>query len=239
MVRGAVIITASLALSFYYDFYERGTAMADTNYNQVQGKLENGDADKPSKVIKGTAKVERLNPVQKMVGFLFSDKLDSIGKYLTYEVLGPSLRNLAYQLGLGALQMAFFGNNRPPMGGALPPSQQSSGARRDYVAYSTQAYAAPPAPVVQQNPYRQRIMPDDISFDTMDDAKLVLDRMSSQLQKFGKVFLRDFYEFSGITGQADNWTLGSYGWYNLNGTQIVQRIDGRWMIQFPDPTLMR
>lgn len=209
------------------------------NYNQVQGKLESGENNKPSKVIKGTARVEKLTPVQKIVGFLFSDKLDSIGKYLTYEVLGPSLRNLAYQLGLGALQMAFFGNNRPPVNGMIPPSQQATGARRDYAAYSSQAYASPPPQMVQQPGYRQRIMPDDISFDTIDDAKLVLDRMGTQLQKFGKVFLRDFYEFSGITGQLDNWTLGSYGWYNLNGAQMVQRIDGRWMIQFPDPVLMR
>lgn len=213
--------------------------MADTNYNQVQGKLENGEAEKPSKVIKGTAKVEKLSPLQKVVGFLFSDKIDSIGKYLTYEVLGPSLRNMAYQLGLGALQMAFFGNNRPPVGAPVPPSQQYSGARRDYGAYSNPGYANPQPQMVAQGPYRQRIMPNDISFDTADDAMLVLDRMKAQCQKFGKVFLRDFYEFSGITGQLDNWTLGSYGWYDLNPAQIMQRIDGRWMVQFPDPLLMR
>lgn len=213
--------------------------MAETNYNQVHGKLESAEQDKPSKVIKGTAKVEKLTPTKKVVKFLFSDKIDSIGKYLTYEVLGPSLRNMAYQLGLGALQMAFFGNNRPPVNGPLPPSQQYSGARRDYGAYSNPGYAAPPQPMVQQNAFGNRIMPNDISFDTQDDALLVLDRMRGMIQKYGKVFLRNYYEFSGITGQADNWTLGSYGWYDLTNVQIVPRIDGRWMIQFQDPILLR
>lgn len=213
--------------------------MAETNYNQVHGKLESAEQEKPSKVIKGMAKVEKLTPTKKIVKFLFSDKIDSIGKYLTYEVLGPSLRNMAYQLGVGALQMAFL--NRTPTGVAppLPPSQQYSGARRDYGAYSNQGYAAPPQPMVQPNSYRSRIMPNDISFDTEDDALLVVGRMRAELQKYGKVFLRHYYEFSGITGQTDNWTLGSYGWYDLTNVQIVPRIDGRWMIQFPDPMLLR
>lgn len=216
--------------------------MADTNYNKMQTPDGKPEPEKPSKVIKGTAKLEKRTPAKKLVNFLFSDKLDSIGTYLTYEVLGPSLRNLAYQLGVGALQMTFFGNNRPPMG-AIPPSQQYSGARRDYGAYSNPGYgyAAPPQqPMVPaQTAYRQRLMPNDISFDTLDDANLVLDRMRNQIRTFGKVFLRDFYEFSGITGEADNWTLGSYGWYDLNAAHPVQRTDGRWMIQFPDPMMLR
>ena len=210
--------------------------MADINYNQVQGKLETGQNDKPSKVIKGTAKVEKLTPVQKVVGFLFSDKIDSIGKYLTYEVLGPSLRNMAYQLGLGALQMAFFGNNRPPAGAPLPPSQQYSGARRDYGAYSNAGYASPQPQMIAQTPYRQRIMPNDISFDTKDDAYLVLDRMNRELMRYRRVRVADFYTYAGITGQESNWTLQSTGWTDLTTAAPVQRSDGRWMIMFP-PTI--
>jgi len=215
--------------------------MADTNYNKMQNPDGTTVTEKPSKVIKGSAKLEKRTPTKKIVNFLFSDKLDSIGTYLMYEVLGPSLRNLAYQLGVGALQMTFFGNNRPPMG-AVPPSQQYSGARRDYGAYSNPGYgyAQPPQPVIAApNGYRQRLMPNDISFDTADDANLVLDRMRRQLQQFGKVFLRDMYEFCGITGEQDNWTLSSYGWYDLNSAHPVQRVDGRWMIQFPDPMMLR
>lgn len=215
--------------------------MADTNYNKMQNPDGTTVTEKPSKVIKGSAKLEKRTPTKKIVNFLFSDKLDSIGTYLMYEVLGPSLRNLAYQLGVGALQMTFFGNNRPPMG-AVPPSQQYSGARRDYGAYSNPGYgyAQPPQPVIAApNGYRQRLMPNDISFDTADDANLVLDRMRMQLQKFGKVFLRDMYEFCGITAEQDNWTLSSYGWYDLNSAHPIQRVDGRWMIQFPDPMMLR
>ena len=219
--------------------------MADTNYNKVQGRLEGTSSvtgeTGSSKVIHGTAKVEKRTISKRLTDFLFSDKIDSIGNYLAYDVLKPSLMNLAYQLGVGALQMAFFGNNRPPVG-PMPPSQQYSGARRDYGAYSnTQGYANPvPPPTPMGNPgYRNRVMPNDISFDTYDDADLVLKRMYNELGKYGKVFLRHYYEFSGITGQLDNWTLGSYGWYNLDTSQIFQRNDGRWMINFPDPQMMR
>ena len=36
-----------------------------------------------------------------MIDFLFSDKLDSVANYITYYILGPSLKDLVFKMGTG------------------------------------------------------------------------------------------------------------------------------------------
>ena len=192
----------------------------------------NYDAQEPKeKVIKGAAKVEKPKLSRKMIDFLFSDKIDSVANYLTYYILGPSLKDLIFKMGTGALQMALFGgqngNQPPPMG--YNPGYSSG--RRDPYYYnqaSNPGYAQP-----QPGIYQQRLTLNDISFDTKDDAWLVLDRMNREIGRYGRVRVADFYTFAGITGQEGNWTLQGNGWYSLNGVSPMMRTDGRWIIDFP------
>jgi hypothetical protein len=72
-----------------------------------------------------------------------------------------------------------------------------------------------------------------ISFDTKDDAWLILDRMQREIARYKRVRVADFYNYAGITGQEGNWTLSSTGWYNLQDAHPVMRTDGRWIIDFP------
>jgi len=193
-----------------------------------------------TKVIKGSAKVEKPKLGKKVVDFLFSDKIDSIANYLAYYILGPSLKNLIFQMGSGALQMALFGgqggNNMPPMG----YNGNFNGARRDptpyerMTQYQNYGYAQPQPAIIGQ-----RVSLNDISFDTKDDAWLVLDRMNREIGRYGKVRVADFYTYAGITGQEGNWTLQGNGWYSLNGVSPMMRTDGRWVIDFPPVASLR
>lgn len=199
----------------------------ETNYNKPE---ENG------KVIKGSARVEKRKFGKKMVDFLFSDKLDSVANYITYYILGPSLKDLVFKMGTGALQMALFGGNTVNSGGSYVPGYGYQPVRRDpptpYNLMGNPNYAsgyAQPQPGL----YQQRVTLNDISFDTRDDAQLVLDRMCREISRYGKVRVADFYNFAGITGQEGNWTLQGSGWYNLGGVYPSMRTDGRWIINFP------
>jgi len=200
----------------------------NTNYVQEEPK---------EKVIKGAAKVEKKTAGKKVIDFLFSDKLDSIGNYVAYYILGPSIKDLIFKMTTGALQMALFGGNNgsvPPVG---LPNTGGVGARRDPYQYNTVSnpgWANPQPGYVQQ-----RVGLNDISFDTRDDAWLVLDRMSREIARYGKVRLADYYTFAGITGQEGNWTLQGNGWYNLNDVHVMMRTDGRWVIEFPPLQVLR
>ena len=197
-----------------------------TNYNVTQ--------EPATKVINGTAMIGKPKLSKKVINFLFSDKIDSVAEYLAYYILGPSLKDLVFKMGTGALQMALFGGqggvNYPPMG----YNTGFNSARRDptpynmMMQYSNPGYAQPQPAIMGQ-----RVSLNDISFDNKDDAWLVLDRMNKEISRYGKVRVADFYTYAGITGQEDNWTLQGNGWYSLNGVSPMLRTDGRWIINFP------
>ena len=199
-----------------------------------------------TKVIKGAAKVDKPPLGKRIVKFLFSDKLDAVGNYLAYYILGPSLKDLVFKLGNGALQMALYGGQGGYGGigmgaGNYIPGYGYQPVRRDPVPYNNMYQNAPPPPGYA-NPapgpvnYGGHVGLTDISFDTRDDAYLVLDRMNRELQRYRRVRVADFYTYAGITGQEGNWTLQSTGWTDLTAARPVMRTDGRWMIEFP-PTI--
>ena len=206
---------------------------------------ENNNVQMPEtkeKVIKGKAKVDKPKLGKKMVNFLFSDKIDSISNYLAYYILGPSLKDLIFKMVTGATQMALFGGqggNTPPMG--FNSGYGYSGARRDPMAYNMMTNMSQPMGYAQPQPgiYQQRVTLNDISFDTKDDAWLVLDRMNKEIMRYGKVRVADFYTFAGITGQEGNWTLQGNGWYSLQGVMPIMRTDGRWIVDFPPVQSLR
>lgn len=196
--------------------------------------------EKKEKVIKGGAKLEKKSTKKKIVDFLFSDKLDSIGNYLAYSILGPSLKNTLFNMVTGALQMALFGGNTVvggQQGGRYIPNYGYQPGQRDPYQYnqvSNPGYAQP-----QIGMYQQRVGLNDVSFDTKDDAYLILDRMARDVARYGKVRLADFYTYSGISGQEGNWTLQGSGWYTLGDAHPMMRTDGRWVIDFPPVQVLR
>ena len=195
--------------------------MPETNYQQ--------NDDLKGKVVKGNVKLEKKTPKKKILDFLFSDKIDSVGNYLAYSILAPSLKDMIFKGFTGALQMMLFGGNTVAQ--SPPPSQAYQMARRDpvpYNMYSNPGYAQP------QPAYGyQRVTMNDISFDTKDDCYTVLDRMARVIQRYGRVRLADYYEACGITGQESNWALEGSGWYFLGDAHPIMRTDGRWVIEFP------
>lgn len=207
--------------------------MAENDMNPV--------VEQKTKVIKGKAQIEKPKFKKKVIDFLFSDKLDSIGNYLAYCVLGPSLKDLIYKMATGGLQMMLFGGGNVQNTGSYVPGYGYQPARRDPIPYNqisnpgyNYGYAQP-----QPGYYQQNVGMNDVSFDTKDDAYLVLDRMGRDIGRYGKVRVADFYTYSGITGQEGNWALQGNGWYSLEGAHPIMRVDGRWVIEFPPVQLLR
>ena len=196
----------------------------NVNYNQTEEPKE--------KVIKGAVKVEKKKFGRKVIDFLFSDRLDDMGNYLVQTYVRPGIGNLFYSLICGAAGVMFGrGGGIPPQGGYYQPGYGYQPGRRDPYQYNTisnQAYAQP-----QPVGYGQRVSMNDVSFDTKDDAYLVLDRMAREISRYGKVRVSDFYTFAGVTGQEGNWALQANGWYTLGDAHPIMRTDGRWIIDFP------
>ena len=216
--------------------------MADQNYNNPQ-------LPPSGPVIQGKAKVDQPKFSERVKKFLFSDTIDSVSNYLTYYILGPSLKQMVYNLGNGALQMFLFngqggGGAGIPYGGGFmggrrdptPYNMMSSGGYQPY-NYGTYAYTQPmqmnqqpPQPIYNE---QQRVGLDSVSFDSKDDCWRVLDSMKNAIQSYGRCPVSEFYRAAGITGQESNWALQQNGWYDLEQARPIMRTDMRWIIQFP------
>ena len=200
------------------------------NYNNPQ----NDEANLEPNRLKGQFKVEKKSLSKRLINFLFSDKIDSIGNYLIYDILGPTLRDLLYKSVVGAAGMTIYGSVRDT-GNAM--ERKYAGARQDYSAMSrpgpNQFYAQ-----TQATPqYGYGIY--DISFNTKDDALYQLDRLQVLIAKYGKVRVKDFYTDVGYTPPPGNWALDGAGWYNLDNVTAVPTSNGRWIIDFPPPVSIR
>lgn len=217
--------------------------MANTNYSapKSQTVASGNNAPADGKSIKGSVKVDKPTLKQRVTGFLFSDKIDSIASYLTSYILGPSLKDLIFKMGLGALQMTLYGGTN----GMASPNNTGSyiPVRRDPVPYDTMSQQMTPYgygyPYGTQSPVRPPMMAgqfgntNSVSFDSKDAANVVLDRMKNVLALYGRVRVADFYDSAEITGYESNWTLQGNGWYDLSAAQPVLRTDGRWMLSLP------
>lgn len=216
-----------------------GNPQNSTDYGAASKQQPVGQnaANQPS--IKSYVKVEKPSLKKKVLGFLFSDKIDSIGSYLTNYILGPSLRELGFRMITGAAQMALFGNGtvqNPNNNNGLVPGwgMQNRPNIINYAAFSQ------PQPTYVQSP----IMPqpamsmgfggtNEVTFATKDVANVVLDRMKNVLATYGKCKVADFYRSAEISPPANNWTLESNGWYDLSTAQPIMTTDGRWILGLP------
>lgn len=201
------------------------------NYNN-SGNI---DTDLGPNRLKGQFKVEKKSLSKRIINFLFSDKIDSIGNYLVYDILGPTLRDLLYKSVVGAAGMTIYGSVRDN-GNAL--ERKYAGARRDYSAMAQQPASNQFYAQTQATPqYGYGIY--DISFNTKDDALYQLDRLQANIAKYGKVRVKDFYQDVGYTPPPGNWAIDGAGWYNLDNVTAVPTSNGRWIIDFPPPVSIR
>lgn len=201
-----------------------------------------GSVQGDGKSLKGKVKVDKPTLKQRVTNFLFSDKIDSIASYLTSYILGPSLKDLVFKMGMGALQMSLYGGTNgmanPNNTGSYIPGYSYSPVQRDPVPYHMMGQQ-PNCVYGMQSPVQQPMMPNQfgntnsVSFDSKDAANVVLDRMRNVLGRYGRVRVADFYDSAEITGYEANWTLQGNGWYDLSGAQPIMRTDGRWILSLP------
>ena len=143
------------------------------------------DYNKPNDILEGNKyrgqfKVEKKTLAQRAINFLFSDKIDSIGNYLVYDIIGPTFRDLIYKSFVGAIGMAIYGSVTNP---GNPLEQKYAGARRDYSAMSRPGPGQFNVQTPMQPQYGYGIY--DITFDTKDIALYYLDRLQAYIAKYG------------------------------------------------------
>ena len=78
----------------------------------------------------------------------------------------------------------------------------------------------------------------DISFDTKDDALLVLNRLSRDIDRYGQVTVSDYYDYAGFPGLS-TYTDSKYGWDRQIDTKPSLTSKGKWKLKLSRPKLLR
>lgn len=177
------------------------------------------------KVTTGTVTKKKKTVGRKILDTFLSEKLDDVGDYIRYNIFGPGVKSLIYDVVMSTFSMMFWGDANVGRG---RDSRGGSGRRAYDRAYDDRRSGRD---VRDSRARRPAYDYDDIFFETREDAERVLDRLYEQLDRYGKARVADLYEAAGISAEG-NYTVNYYGWYSLRGSGTYPTSEG-WALELP------
>ena len=73
---------------------------------------------------------------------------------------------------------------------------------------------------------------DNVIFESLGDAELVLDSIEEAIDKYGMVSVADYYDLSGVEVSTRDYPAHKYGWKDISGSRAVRTKDG-WILKLP------
>ena len=196
------------------DISSLSVSNSDTERKQEEQKPEERRFEK---VIDGSV------TVAKKAGRVFlSEDANHVGSYLFEDVVAPSVKKILYDLLVKAAKILFYGRNsadKDPYSNKMPVSKVS------YANPSIGPGGKPRETAEKISGYYF----ENLMFSTREQAETVLFAMDEAIQLYGRVSVRDFYDFAGKTG---NYTDMNYGWRSLESAKIYD-VDGGYVIRLP------
>ena len=195
--------------------------LEDNSYASREQRARERDTEALGKVTTGVVKSKKKSAGRKILDVFLSEKIDEVGDYVKYNIFGPGIKSLIYEMVVGTVSMMFWGDasfgRRAARDGAGSKGYDrrfDERRERERARSSRSAYDI-----------------DDILFETRDDAERVLDRLYDLLDRYGKVRVADLYSAAGISPEG-NYTVNYYGWYSLRGAGSYPTSEG-WALDLP------
>lgn len=177
------------------------------------------------KVVKGNVKLRKKSDLSRMKDTFISEDMVNVRDYILMDVLVPAIKDLISDVVTNGIQMILY-----PEGGTQGVSRKprTVGSRTNYRAYSERPSR------VYHGSYEERRSRigynyDDVVVDTYQEARTILDTMSSIIDKFDFVSVADMYELAGVTGRVSD---NNYGWSTIRNADIVRVREG-YLIKLP------
>lgn len=182
--------------------------------------------------------MRRKKPLTSRIKETFmGDDSTSIGEYVIVDVIVPAIKDLLYDATMEVVERSLFsGSGRSPG----RRTRHRGGSRTNYNGFSRD-----PRDRGGRDRDRDRDEPrkmssraranhefDEIILPTRVEAKEVLDRMFSFLEKFDEVTVAELYHMVGVT---PDYTDERYGWTDLRGSSISHERNGGYLLNLPRP----
>ena len=179
-------------------------------------------------------KARIIAPKKPLISRIFGDNFQSVGQYITWEVLMPALKSTINDIVSNGISMLLYGEG-----------DRSSRIRREktrsYVSYNRLYDERDPIPrkahrttIAPAARHRTRHRFDDIVIGDRAEAETVLDVLLENIEMYGVTKVADFYE---LVGLESDWADNNWGWDNLVATTIKRVRDG-YILDFPKPVAL-
>lgn len=207
--------------------------MPDLPSNSHKAKtVEEGPTPKPAedrnikKVVQSEVVVKKPGIWAKFKNTFLGGDLSSVARYVGYEVLLPTLKNLAVDVASRGAENLFLGESgtrrsRGSSGSSGPRFQYDTPLRRD------QRYGQAPERRSMQSGNRHEI--GQIFVQTKEEADKVLEVMVDCVDQYGDVSVSDMKEMLGI---KSSFVDRKWGWTSMRGSAVLQDRDG-YLIDLP------
>lgn len=159
--------------------------------------------------------------------FIAGDLKSSI-KYVSFDILLPTLRDMLWEAGSGGIEKLIFGDSRRR--GSTPPQSGPTG----YVSYNRYSMGGSRMAGPQRamsRAARSRHDFDEIELESRVEAEEVIDRLFDLVSRYETATVADLYE---LVGLPSTHTDHKWGWTDLRGAG-VSRVRNGYMLDLPDP----
>lgn len=203
----------------------------------VGNNQEAPDERKPAKkVISGEAKQKKRGLGKKIAETFTGDDLQTVGAFLTFEIILPELKRLMADVVIQGVERKFFGESGRTS--ALRGSSTSQPLRvrnSSYIPYN-RAFK-PGGSEIQSNSSlssRARATHDfgEIILADRADAQAVIDNLDERIAQYGTATVADLYDSVDITS---DFTDNKWGWDRKNWNAGISRISAGFRVDLPRP----
>lgn len=206
-----------------------------SNSKIVQKPEEEPEPKKVEKVVEGTV-VRRKKPWHKKVAALFvGDDMQTVGQYLTFEVLLPAIKDTIVDVATQGVERMFYGEVRSVH--RKGPRHNSSNYTNytSYSRYQTQAERRPGRPEISKRARANHDF-DEIILKTRGEAQEVIDRLYDLVAKYDSASVADLYD---LVGASSAYTDDKWGWTDLRGAGATRLSrGGGYLLDLPQPELL-
>lgn len=176
---------------------------------------------KVEKITVGEVRTRKKGLASRISGSMVSERGDSVGSYILFEVLIPAAKNMISDAVSQGVERMLFGEVR---------SRGRSDSRPGYTNYNkvrstTGEYGN------RDISRRSRTTHDfdEIILSSRGEAEEVLDRLRDLVDKYETATVNDLYDLVGVTG---SFTDDKWGWYDLREA-MVRATRGGYIVILP------
>lgn len=193
--------------------------MTDYKSNSDKTRVVVEEEKKIESIVKGSIVKKRGSVVEKMAGLFLAQNPDEAYDDIVRDIVIPAIKNVF----IDSLNTLL--NGKPTRSRTGTTASRVSyrdfydkESERDKLRYSSRQSDA--------------IAYDDVIFESVGDAEIVLDAMEDAIEQYGRISVSDYYDLSGVEVTTRDYPAGKYGWKNISGSKAVRVKEG-WIIKLP------